>query len=112
MLTALSAIISYRTSTISLGIPDVIAKKSTFVSTPRTPPTSNVSVDAHMELLSSAMAMLSVGKSVIVPPSTSMVIRLSNPVISEHQLMSDPAEIQLQTLGLLSCASVSDGQSE
>ena len=54
----------------------------------------------------------SVGKSIIIPPSTSVVIRLSNPVTSEHQLMFDPAESQLQTLGLLSCASISDGRSE
>jgi hypothetical protein len=92
LLIEMSAIINYRTKTLSLELPS--------------------QPDLHMELLSSASAMLCVGKPIIVPPSTSIVLRCPNPAISEHNLLYDPAESYLQTLGLLSCASVSSGNAD
>jgi hypothetical protein len=78
-----SAIINYHTKTLSPELPS--------------------QTDLHMELLCSASAMLCAGKPIIVPPSTSIVLRCANPAISEHNLIYDPAGSYLQTLGLLSC---------
>ena len=92
LLVDMSAIINYRTKTISLELP--------------------LQPELRMELLSSASAMLSAGKPITIPPNTSIMLRCPNPAISEHDLLYDPAESYLQTLGLLSCASVSSGNSD
>ena len=92
LLVEMSAIINYRTKTLTLELPS--------------------QPELHMELLSSASAMLCVGKPITIPPSTSIVLRCPNPAVSEHDLFYDPAESYLRTLGLLSCASVSSGNAD